>query len=162
DAVSDANESVSYTGVVADVNGNNLTLTSVPGTIGTANNPLEINSSYSAPGLLTATALHSAYLTETAGDLNLAQVLSRTGDVTLTAGGGSMVGTGAPPAVLGNNIVLNATDGSIGKSTDDLRIDSAYTGAGVLTAFAENSIYITEVTYDGAFSNTLRVLKAKG
>src|SRR5262249_32006964 len=36
-----------------------------------------------------------------------------------------------------------------------------YTGPGVLTAFADNSIYITEVTYDGANSNTLRVLKAK-
>src|SRR5262249_61352403 len=117
DAVGDANESVSYTGVVADVNGNNLTLTSVPGTIGTASNPLEINSSYSAPGLLTATALHSAYLTETAGDLNLAQVLSRTGDVTLIARSGSIVGSGASPAVLGNNIVLNATGGSTRKST---------------------------------------------
>ena len=166
DAVNDANDAVAYTGTIGDVNGNNITMTSIPGTIGTASDPLEINSSYSATGDLTATALQGVYIVETHGDLNVAKVLSQTADVTLITRSGSIldgteVTSGLEADVLGNNIVLKATGGSIGQATEDLEIDSAYSGPGVLTAFADNSIFLTEVTYDGANSNTLRVLKAK-
>ena len=150
-----------------DVTGTNITMTAHAGTIGLASDPLEIDSSHAAHGDLTATASQSIYVTEAVGDLNLSKVVSQIGDATLITRSGSILDdraaaiSGLSGVVQANNILFNVAGGSVGTSTKDVAIDSAYTGPGVLTANADTSIYITEVTYSGANSNALRVFKAQ-
>ena len=75
----------------SDVNGSKVTLTAQTGTIGSRDNHLEINSD-----LLKATAFNSIYIEETQGDLNIDQVVSSTGTVTLIGVARILDADGAP------------------------------------------------------------------
>ncbi|MBD2449019.1 DUF4347 domain-containing protein [Nostoc sp. FACHB-152] len=119
-------------------------------------------------GTLTATAQNTIWIAETFGDLNIRNVLSRTGDVNLRAqlsildavdlnnpldpnSGDDTTGPASKPKadIIGNNISLTAVLGGIGLSGNDLDINSAFSGAGTLTAssgFA--NIYIIETAGD--------------
>jgi len=136
------------------------------GSIGENGDNLEIDAV--GAGTLTATAQNSIWIAETFGDLNIRNVLSRTGDVNLRAqlsildavdlnnpldpnsGDDTTVPASKPKAdIIGNNISLTAVLGGIGVSGNDLDINSAYSGAGTLTAssgFA--NIYIIETAGD--------------
>jgi parallel beta-helix repeat protein len=77
----------------SDVNGNNIVLTAVSGSIGTRFNDLEIDSSYSAAGRLTASAAQHVYVTEVQGSLDVEQAISSTvGDIRLTVAESSAAG----------------------------------------------------------------------
>src|SRR5205814_8299596 len=96
-SIYDANPAdLTAAGDPADVVGVNITLTAQTGTIGTADNFLETDlldsvAGVTQAGVLTASALQSIYIDETAGDLRVNSVVSREGDVTLTTRGGSIL-----------------------------------------------------------------------
>ena len=151
-----------------DVSGVNITMTAGTGTefggIGLKANFLEIDFDRNGvrgtiTGRLTATdvaALTSSegiFLTETAGDLNVARVHTVLGDVTLRTivGTGSIVDANNDAAadVIGNSITLdaNGADADIGAAngTNDLDIDSSVSTPGTVTLQAGRHIDVTEV-----------------
>ena len=101
-------------------------------------------------------------LTETVGDMRvgLIQTVGVGGakrDVSLTSSTGSIVDatdsgdttTGDVPAdIVGGSVTLTANNGAIGSSTNRLEIDSSSPADGVVTATAQNDIYITETAGD--------------
>jgi|GEM_PF-5218935 len=68
---------------VANINAIDLWLSALSGSIGAADNHLEIDSSISSQGIVNAKAAHGIYLTEVAGDLHLDGALSDTGSMAL-------------------------------------------------------------------------------
>ena len=131
----------------ANVIGTNLTLTATNGTIGTLERALAIDSSYAGAGAVTAAALADVYLWEVAGDLNLKEVGSATGDVALTADGAILSAMPGLLNVRGNNLTL-AAGARIGTEAAWLRIDSSYAADGVLRATGNGDIYLEEVEGD--------------
>ena len=126
---------------------------------------------------LTAVAVNSIWIENTAGSLNLRDVLSKTGDVFLKAqlsilDAADVLDPAAPnfynpletstdvtsgprgkANVLGNNITLIATLGAIGELGNDLEIDTDYSNpavAGTLTSTSSDNTFITES--DGRFA----------
>jgi Ca2+-binding RTX toxin-like protein len=94
---------------------------------------LEVDTS--AAGLLTAGAEGSIRIHETFGNMNVNLVESRSGNVELKAHLSILDSRDAPDAdVIGNSISLAAEIGGIGVSGNDLDVDSAHSGAGVLTS----------------------------
>ena len=127
-----------------------------------------------ATGTITATADQNILLAETTGSMNVRNILSRTGDVNLRTpryildavdlvnplSPDSAHVSGGPSSrpladVIGNNITLNAGAtsgglGGIGSTSNNLDIDSGYSGPGVLTASSKlEHIYIIETGADG-------------
>ena len=149
-------------GTVPWVIGNNVTLASAGGAIGSVSNRLEMDSAYSAAGNLTATAQDGIFITETTGDLSVAAVGSAAGNVMLAVDTGSLLdGVGGARAnIQGASIDLRASD-SIGTAADPVRIDGggsaqqadssvyvleAIPGPGTLYASAGTGIFLTEAS----------------
>ncbi len=133
-----------------------------------------IRSSNQAAGAVIALAKNGVYLTETAGDLNIDQVLSRISDVVLIAQSGSMLEAGddAQADIQGRNIDLIATSagsriGSAGnpleflgagtgqRPNDGFQIEQFAPGAGRLVAQADAGVYLTQT------SGAVQVLEIK-
>ena len=95
-------------------------------------------------------------LTEVNDDLRVKRIQSSAGDVSLTASNGSIINApfnrddvlgDAFPDADGNNITLQAFNGSIGTKDNVFDIESSLSApGGVLTATATNDIFITEAT----------------
>jgi len=130
----------------ADVEGESITLTALGGFIGSFANPLEIDSSRVLPGAVEADAVNDIVLIETLSDLNVARILSRQDDVSLTATSGGIFDFFDDVAadVIAVNLTLAALKGAIGVRTNDLDIDSSSARAGRLKANTPNSVFITE------------------
>ncbi|KPK77738.1 MAG: hypothetical protein AMJ79_02265 [Phycisphaerae bacterium SM23_30] len=115
--------------------------------IGEAGNFLEID--LDSTGSVNGAAELDIFIAEVLGDMNVDQIISNEGNVSLTA---SMSILGRPndilADVLANSITLNALQGGIGASGDDFNIDSARSGSGVLTSSSEFNAYIIEVEGD--------------
>ena len=138
-------------GAGTNVNANNITLTAGKA-IGTAGHFLTVNSARNGTGMVNATAVQDIHLKETAGDLNLGQVISTTGDVSLESAGRILDAGGAGTvAVAGGNAVLTASQGigtasvPIQTNVQDLEADSGTGGlwlsnAGSLTVGGGGSI----------------------
>ncbi|MEZ0274283.1 MAG: beta strand repeat-containing protein, partial [Roseimicrobium sp.] len=116
-------------------------------------------------GTLTAVAENSIWIAETAGNMNLRVVLSKSGDVDLkaqlsildaadvldptapvfynpanpTGAGDVTTGPRLKANVLGNHITLTAEIGSIGELNNDLDVNSDYSNAGVVGLLASTS-----------------------
>ena len=75
----------------ADVVGNNLFLTAGAG-IGTASNDLQVDSAFSAAGLLSLSSVGNTYLTEAVGSLRAGTIISSAGDLRLTVRESSATG----------------------------------------------------------------------
>ena len=140
-----------------------IELTSVD-SIGEAGNHLDIDVT---SGSLTATAESDILIADTADNLNLRNVLSRNGDVELTAvlsilddvdlvdptdpdSGDDTSSPDSNPAadIMGNNITLTSSYGYLGVSGNDLDINSYFSGYGVLTATSEENVYLIETDGD--------------
>lgn len=130
----------------ADVLGNAVVLVAQRGTLGLVGTPLEIDSSFTAPGRLDATAQLAAVITETTGDLQVGLVRSVTDDVYLVADGSILdVDHDAASDVDGNDLNLTSLHGSVGLVTDDLEVDTNYSASGsLLNATAYENVYLTE------------------
>ncbi len=155
---------------MSDINANSIHLSAAGGTVGTEASPLQINSSYSAAGLVSAAATGDVNLNETAGSLNVGTITSFTGNVNLTAPDGdvnlgkissisgdtnitaldSILNASGPADtnIIAINVNLTATNGAIGAEGDPLNIDSSNDSPGQLTAWANQSVWITEVNGD--------------
>ncbi|HEX6971400.1 MAG TPA: hypothetical protein VF234_04215, partial [Limnochordia bacterium] len=132
-----------------NVQGNNLTLAALGGGIGEGGAALAIDSSHAAAGIVTASALGGIYLAEMNNDLNVNQILSDGGDVTLTAAGAILNRNSSGDVnVQGNNLTLAALGGGIGETGTALAIDSSHAAAGVATASALGDIYLSEANGD--------------
>lgn len=107
----------------SDVSGTNITLTAQGGGFGAPTSALDIDSSYSGAGLVKVNAAQDVWLDETAGDLNLDQVVSTSGGVGLTAAGQILddVDSGAID-ISGGWAILTAGSG-IGTSSDALETE---------------------------------------
>ena len=123
------------------------------GTIGTSTDFLETD--MTAGGKLRATASGSIYLHEVLGDMNVDGIKSLHGDVALWAHQSildmstSDTVAGKPAIdVFGNNITLISDFGRIGISGNDLDIDSAFSGSGMLTTSSYLGANIIEVAGD--------------
>jgi hypothetical protein len=141
--IHDTQPATSDAGNTAWVTGNHIRLTAAAGEIGALGDLLEIDSAAQASGTLTAAARDGAYLRETAGDLTLGSVLSRTSDVVLvTLSGavlestteaftafdafGNIVRTGDDTAeIQGRNIEIFTTGGGVGTATNSIEIFGA-------------------------------------
>lgn len=129
-AISDIATGGADPGTTPWVIGNTVTLIAldaVRGAIGSAADVLEIDSRRQAVGHVTAKAEGGVFLRETAGDLELDAILSRTADVSLVTLSGSILdATPNKPAIdrtwraniQGRSIDLDATGGSIGTAAD--------------------------------------------
>ncbi|MEH6586717.1 MAG: hypothetical protein V7720_09160, partial [Halioglobus sp.] len=141
-----------------DVIGVNITMTALAGTIGTDYNFLEIDSSYSGEGALTADATGNIRIEETLGDLRVNRVTSSGADVTLATLTGSILdgndelildvdGVEVDAAnVEATNVDLSAIGGGIGAEGDDLDIDTGIIADVAHRAYmeADGDIYVTE------------------
>ena len=120
----------------ADVSGKNIKLTAQNG-IGASNNNLDINT---GTGALTASGSQGIYLTETVGDLNVANVNSTGGDVTINSAGAiNSVANDGTADVIASVINLNASAGGIGTTSaldvtarTSLNANSASDNSGIL------------------------------
>ncbi|MFT7227617.1 MAG: hypothetical protein ACI8PW_000192, partial [Methylophilaceae bacterium] len=109
------------------------------GSIGALENYVETD--LTPDGTLTVLAAGSIYLHETFGNLNVNGIKSTAGDVYLWAHQSILDASTAPnedPSkfgadIFGNNISLISDIGRIGIAGNDLDIDSAYSGAGMLS-----------------------------
>ena len=143
------------------------------GSAGTNGNPDFIETDLIDPGTLTAVAENGIWIAETTGNLNLRDVVSKNGDVYLQAqlsildavdvndptsptfhdpsASSTTDVTSGPrvkPNVIGNNITLVATLGTIGELGNELEIDSSYSSVGTLTSTSSDNTFITESTGD--------------
>jgi len=117
--------------------------------IGAAGNALDTD--LHSLGVYNAVAGQDIHLTETVGNM-LVGLISAGEDVSLTAAGSILDAGGEanglpgnPDAdVVANNITLTALSGSIGDSYDDFDIDTAHSGAGVLTSISSDNAYLIE------------------
>jgi hypothetical protein len=129
-------------------------MTAVTGGIGLDSNFLEINSSFSASGVLTATALLTIRIVEVLGNLNVNSVISQTAHVTLATVSGAILDRNPTtfiregrvvdvPNVQGVSIDLDANGGGIGEAGNDLDIDSRTTSFGpILNRAAAGRVYL--------------------
>jgi len=134
----------------ADIFANSIVLVANYGSIGTLANPIEINSSFHAKGLVTALAQNGIYLTEVSGDLNVGKITSYKGDVYLVTNRGSILDGNNDSGVdiQGVNISLTAHLGDIGSPNNFLDVWSSNPTPGKLTAITtggsgdQNNIWI--------------------
>jgi hypothetical protein len=153
------------------VDGGNLVLDAINGSIGTSTTPVSIV----ATGTLTGQAQTGAYLTETTGPMNVNNVTSNTGNITLSASNGNVnlgansVDALAPntsaasvvtinangnindsstsTAISGDTIVLNSTSttGNIGSSTNPIEVRSSLNAPGVVSGSTNSgNMYVNE------------------
>ncbi|MBS0263399.1 MAG: hypothetical protein JSS02_15765, partial [Planctomycetes bacterium] len=160
-----ANDSATPVGQTPWVIGNGVSLSARDGSIGTATDFLEINSSYQALGAVIALATDGVYLAEISGNLNVDKVLSRVSDVVLVAKAGSILEYGDDPEadVQGRKLDLIATaagatigtavnaleilgGGSGQRPTDGFEIEPYAPATGRLVAQANNGIALTEMS----------------
>ncbi len=140
---------VSPTDAAADVSGSVVNLNAASG-IGTSAAPLDVDSGFR----LNASAGGDVFLVETAGNINVGQIATTAGNVTLTATAGSILDADADPAadILGNNITLTANNATlspaptIGTSTNALEVDSSATSAGGVRAIGRGDVNLVELT----------------
>ncbi len=130
----------------AHISAGNIVLSAANGSIGATANPLNIALLAvpgALPGALTASAQGTIAITESTGNLGLAQVVSTSGDVSLSAAKGSILdATGRTMInVTGKTVSLTATFGSIGSAGDHLAA-SATTGLGGISATATNGVFL--------------------
>jgi len=129
-------------------------------------------------GLLTATANENIRIAETFGNMNVRNVISRTGDVDLKAhlfildavdltdptnpDSSINVGPDSNPLadVIGNSITLISEFGGIGLSGNNFDIDSAYSGAGTLTSSSNlANTYIIETSSNSTLPQDLSLFE---
>ncbi|MDP2084687.1 MAG: hypothetical protein Q8K20_05785, partial [Gemmobacter sp.] len=153
-----------------NIEANSITLNAQTGTIGADGNALDIEArgdTGAALGLLTATAEGSIVLAEQFGDMNIRNVLSRTGDVTLEAAlsifdavdiadptnpfsANLPTGTSQLQAdvLAAGSITLIARLGYIGAFGNELDIDSRRGGSGVVNSQSRENAFIIETAGD--------------
>lgn len=148
-----------------------LILLTAKGTIGTADNALEIdvtgevNNDAGAErvndGTIMATAAGSIFLTETRGDMNVRGITSTGGDVELTAAAGRILDAELPASfqpdgtpirtradVSGRSVTLRALL-DVGAFGDELEIDSSVGADGTVNAYTQmGSVYLVEAAGD--------------
>jgi hypothetical protein len=172
----------SDTDAEADVTGRSITLNALSGFIGekwqglaglfttTPVDFIEIDSSFSGTGTVTATALKEIYLDELSGAMNLNLVRSLDTDVVLhTRAGGITDGNGAANNIRARSIDLVTVGGGVGTAGDDVEIDTDAATLGGTTGrlyanatangAADAGIYITEIN---ASLDVLRARTDKG
>lgn len=140
---------VSPTDAAADVSGSVVSLNAATG-IGTAAAPLDVDSGFR----LNASAGGDIFLVETAGSINVGQISTSAGNVTLTASDGSIFDADADAAadIVGNNITLTANNAAlspaptVGTSANALEVDSAATAAGGVRAIGRGQVNLIETT----------------
>ena len=149
-------------GTATNVNANTITL-DAGGSIGTASDPLTIDSAYSGSGLVKATASQAITLDQAAGNLNLG-VISAGGLATLTSAGAILDGDAAsataltaPGAVLAAGSGIGTATSLIQAQVQDLAADAGSGGlwinnSGSLTI--NDSSAVTGLSADGALSVT--------
>ncbi|MCK4660888.1 MAG: FG-GAP repeat protein, partial [Phycisphaerae bacterium] len=125
-------------------------------------------------------------LTETAGDMRINDITSTAGNITLVAAQGDMriglvnamagdvtmdalgvgsdifdtaFGNDAIAYVKGNSITMSVPGGGIGASDNVLEIDSSQQATGAVTAFALNSVFITETDGDLNLASAASVME---
>ena len=130
--------------------GKSITLTAT-GSIGFVTNPLDIDQGAATTSVLTASAV-GIFLRETLGNIHVASVDGKTGDVVLEAHQ-YIRDIDAKAAdnkdVIGNSITLNSINGGIGGLGKELEIDSGAADTDVVTLSAQlDSIYVTETGGD--------------
>jgi hypothetical protein len=143
------------------VKANWIKLDAVGGGIGADGNPVEIDVAVDpgnavdalGTGTVTADAEGSIYLDETTGNMNVRQIKSSGGDVTLRAQFSIFDALNNGDAdVIGNQIHLVAglggVFGTIGMSGNDLDIDSGFSGDGLLTTTSLGNTYLIETWGD--------------
>ena len=146
----------------ADAVGVNLTL-SAQGTIGATANPFDVDSSTVRTGRVDADAQRDVTLYEVGGTvatnpgtLYVGTITSATGNVSLRSATGSIVESAADAtgvaAVRGNVVTLRADDptgysgigATAGAGARPLYVDSSYSAAGGLYAYAGGDVAVTE------------------
>jgi hypothetical protein len=122
-------------------------LTSDTGAVGTGANPFDIDSSNDASGTVTALALGTVFLVETAGAMRVNTVRSQEDDVTLQTLAGDILDANDPLAnnVTGRVITLLTQGGGVGTPGDALEVDTSNPTQGVLNIDASGSAHVTEV-----------------
>ncbi len=114
--------------------------------IGLKSDPLDIDSSNS--GSLVAVADGDIFITDLAGNLNISNVNSSTGDVRLVTNAGSILefgnNIGADITARSLDLVASGSGASIGAEANDLEIDIA--DAGRLFATARLGVFLTETS----------------
>jgi hypothetical protein len=135
---------VTYTINLLESGGNITVIDPGPSTIGlTANVDL-----LTAASSISATVSGNIALTAVAGTMRIGTIDSTGGNVALTAEAGSIVGPppggpGHPASVIGDNIALTASLGSIGTQNNALNIEML---GGKLNALARNGVNIYDVS----------------
>lgn len=131
---------------LANIQALHVELTSLNNSIGSIDNPFDIDTTSQVLSTVYASAPETIVLNEVSGDLRVDSIVSSGADVILTAPGSILDANGDNLVnVQGVNINLTSTGGSIGTSSDDLEIDSSNPAAGIPTASAYDSIYLTEI-----------------
>jgi hypothetical protein len=147
------------------ITGNGVSLRSRDGGIGSATDFLEINSSNQTNGGVIALATNGVYLSETAGTIDVDQIMSRIEDVVLTVPSGSILesGSDAQADIQGRNIdlIAIASGSRIGEAgnaieilgagvaqrpNDGFQIEPFAPGTGRLVAQANAGVYLTEMS----------------
>ncbi len=119
--IADANSNA-----LTDISGNAITLQAT-GAIGSAANPLDINSAVGKISEVNAITIGNIHLIETAGDMNVGMISSSLGHVTLATSSGSIVDAKNDAAVniSGQNLTLTAASAPtvrVGEAADALEI----------------------------------------
>ena len=112
---------------LANIIARSVDLSSQNGTIGDAANPLDIDTSFFAIGVVDVDAQGTVHLIETTGTMHVGTITSRSDDVTLETISGSILDYHNDTAnnVTGVTINLIARGGDIGEPLDALEIDSS-------------------------------------
>ena len=126
---------------------NTLVLTTVGGGVGESGDYLEID--LPANAVTTITSAGDVYLNELVGNLNVDVIQSTTGDVDLVSQVAILDSNDTAAAnVIGNNIKLTATTGTLGVPNNDLDIDSSFSATGKLTTSSNLNSYLIETAGD--------------
>ena len=133
----------------ADIIGASITLTAFGGSIGSLDNPLDINTSFEASGVLTADAAKDIVITETSGALYVAHARTTVGAIQITTTDASKNGD---DLFLDPNGIISNTSGPITlRGGDDVRLKP---GSIVQTGTSDDS----SITILGDFGNVDRAL----
>jgi filamentous hemagglutinin family protein len=133
------------------ITGRNINLGAAEGNIGSLEQGIKIDT---VGGRLDAAAKGLVHIQEIAGDLTIGSVTTQ-GDVRLVSAGALLDGVGTTPSIVGQNITLMAAGGGIGTADNDLVVNAA----GILTAEAKKSIYLTEKEGDAQIN---RIVSTEG
>lgn len=125
---------------------NTVDLTANKGSIGTSNNYLTVDSSYTKPGWINALAEKGIYINEVNGDMNIRQFASN-GDIDMRVDSSILAAPGLDPNVpnfKADNITLH-TNGSIGAPDNRLVLALNDNGHGKINLKAENGIAVNKL-----------------